>query len=59
MAKKKATKKKVEKEICNSETEVARLENLIALLADNVADIHKRIDRIVDAISKSKSIKGL
>ena len=59
MAKKKATKKKAEKEICNSETEVARLENLIALLADNVADIHKRIDRIVAAIDKSKSVRGL
>lgn len=57
MAKKETEKKTVE--VCNSETEIVRVDKLIVLLADNVADIHKRIDRIVAAISKSKSVKGL
>lgn len=69
MAKKKKTAKKV-KEVCNSETEVARLEGLIAQavtnmssnvsgLADIVADTNERIDNIIENHEKCKSLKGL
>ena len=57
MAKKKV--KKTKPEVCNSETEIARVENLIALLTDNITDVNKRIDRIVIAIDKSKSVRNL
>ena len=49
-----ALKKKVEakQEVCNSETEVARLEVRIETL-------EQRLDRIVAALSKSKSVTGM
>jgi len=58
-AKKVLAKKKAKKEVCNSETEVARLENLIEHLLQIVCDINKRIDNIITAHDKCKSLKGL
>lgn len=69
MAKKKKTTTKA-KEVCNSETEVVRLEGLIAQavtnmssnvsgLADIVADTNERIDNIIENHEKCKSLKGL
>jgi len=58
MAKKKVKKEKKEvepkevRDICTSETEVARLDVIIDKLT-------KRIDRIVDAISRAKPVKNL
>lgn len=39
-------------EVCNSETEVARVD-------EDIAKINERIDRIVAALSKAKSVKGM
>ncbi len=49
MAKKKTKKKEPQ---YNPQT-------MIKSLQDQVWDLYKRIDRIVDAISKSKRVKGL
>lgn len=54
-----AKKKTETKEVVTSETEVARLDVMDSKLADNIGEIHKRIDRIVAAIDKSKPVKGL
>lgn len=61
MAKKKVKKEVVieKKEICTSETEVARLESLVMEFNNQLRLIGERIDRIVDAIDKSKKVKGL
>ncbi len=62
MVKKKTEKKsvrKVAKEVCNSETEIARLDGLVEHLAQSIHNINARIERLVDAIGKSKSVRGL
>ncbi len=68
MAKKKVkkTEKKEKKEVCTSETEVARLDKQIEDLTDlvlkaaiSITETNNRIDRIVAALDKSKSVRGL
>ncbi len=60
MAKKKTVKKKTaSEEVCNSETEVARLDSLIEHLAQSIHNINARIEHIIDAHEKCKSLKGL
>ncbi len=60
---KKAVKKVENKEICTSETEVARLDAAIKenrdIVCERIFALEQRIDRIVTAIMQSKSLKGL
>ncbi len=60
MAKKKAVEKTAKKEPqYNVQTMIGSLQEQIWKLFKENDKLNQRIDRIVDAISKSKSIKGL
>lgn len=55
----KKTEKKKEKDIAISlETQVLRLTNELAAQAKDLYETNQRIDRIVDALGKSKNVKG-
>ena len=56
MAKKKVDKKV---EVCNSETEVARVDGNIQKLTSRVGVLEVRLNRIVNALSTAKPVKGL
>ncbi len=67
MAKKKTAKKAVKKEeVCNSETEIARVDLDLADVYNKISEtvrlivaVNERIDRIVEAHEKCKSLKDL
>ena len=53
-------KKKIKEEIVNTAKEPAVISNEeICQLKTDISTLHARIDRIVSAISQSKSVKGL
>lgn len=51
MAKKKTVKKTAVRKVTN--------DDVLVVFQGDIIRLHKRIDRIVDAISKSKNVKGL
>ncbi len=62
MAKKKTVKKMVQKVESTGEAAsvvVSPAEHQIVILQAKMVAVNARIDRIVDAVSKSKSVKGL
>lgn len=53
-------KKRTEKkESTNDAIVIANLETRLVQVVDRLEALERRIDRIVDAISKSKKVKGL